>query len=68
MFICLCKDTGAMNRSPTPGGVFCGVSWVDVGILRNVLWCFVGGCYIISKPFAALLQVVSSIIADRSQL
>ena len=26
---CLCQDTGAMNRSPTPNGVF-------VGILRNV--------------------------------
>ena len=35
-----------MNRSPTPGGVF--------------VRCFVGGCYIISKPFAALLQAVSS--------
>ena len=30
MCICLCQDTGAMNRSPTTGGVF--------------VRCFVGGC------------------------
>ena len=37
---------GHDESAPTPGGVFCGVSWV--------------GCYIISKPLAALLQTVSS--------
>ncbi|MBF1469547.1 hypothetical protein [Prevotella pallens] len=42
---------GRDESAPTPGGMFCGH--------------FVGGCYIISKPFAALLQVVSSIIAGR---
>ena len=36
MCIWLCKDTGAMNLSPTPGGVFCGISWVGVGVLWNV--------------------------------
>ena len=30
-----CQDTGTMNRSPTPGGVFCGVSWVGVTLLVN---------------------------------
>ena len=24
-----------MNRSPTPGGVFCGVSWVGITLLVN---------------------------------
>ena len=37
---------GRDESAPTPGGMF--------------LWCFVGGCYIISKPFAALLQTVRS--------
>ena len=44
MFICLCKDTGTMNRSPTPGGVFVR-HFVGVrGYLRSVRGYFVGGC------------------------
>ena len=36
-----------MNRSPTPGGVFCGVSWVGVECLRSV-------CHVIGNPLAAV--------------
>ena len=46
MCICLCQNTGAMNRSPTPGGVFRGY--------------FVGVRCIINNPFAAKWQAVSS--------
>ena len=46
MCICLCQNTGAMNRSPTPGGVFRGY--------------FVGVRRIINNPFAAKWQAVSS--------
>ena len=57
MCIYLCQNTGAMNRSPTPGGVFRGyfvgecwvftecfvvISWVNVGCLRSVSWLFRG--------------------------
>ena len=44
--ICLCQNTGAMNRSPTLGGVFRGY--------------FVGVRCIINNPFAAKWQAVSS--------
>ena len=42
-----------MNRSPTPGGMFCGVSWVGVTLLvnRSQRCC---------RPSAALLQTVRS--------
>ena len=46
MCICLCQNTGAMNRSPTLGGVFRGY--------------FVGVRCIINNPFAAKWQAVSS--------
>ena len=46
MCICLCQNMGAMNRSPTPGGVFRGY--------------FVGVRCIINNPFAAKWQAVSS--------
>ena len=46
MCICLCQNTGAMNRSPTLGGVFRGY--------------FVGVRCIINNPFAANWQAVSS--------
>ena len=46
MCICLCQNTGAMNRSPTPGGVFRGY--------------FVGVRCIINNPFASNWQAVSS--------
>ena len=46
MCICLCQNTGAMNRSPTPVGVFRGY--------------FVGVRCIINNPFAAKWQAVSS--------
>ena len=49
-----------MNRSPTPGGVFVGVSWVNVDILRSVGWAFRG-------MFATLLQSVCSEMAIRQQ-
>ena len=56
---------GRDESAPTPGGMFCGVSWVDVGILRNVLWAFRGWTWVYCNLFAALLQTVSSIIANR---
>ena len=34
-----------MNRSPTPDGVFVGVSWLNVYILRSVRWAF-RGCWL----------------------
>ena len=46
MCIYLCQNTGAMNRSPTPVGVFRGY--------------FVGVRCIINNPFAAKWQAVSS--------
>ena len=46
MCICLCQNMGAMNRSPTPGGVFRGY-FVDVRCIIN-------------NPFAAKWQAVSS--------
>ena len=46
MCICLCQNMGAMNRSPTPGGVFRGY--------------FVGVRCIINNLFAANWQAVSS--------
>ena len=46
MCICLCQNMGAMNRSPTPGGVFRGY--------------FVGVRCIINNPFAAKWQAISS--------
>ena len=46
MCIYLCQNTGAMNRSPTPIGVFRGY--------------FVGVRCIINNPFAAKWQAVSS--------
>ena len=46
MCIYLCQNTGAMNRSPTPSGVFRGY--------------FVGVRCIINNPFAAEWQAVSS--------
>ena len=30
---CLCQDTGAMNRSPTPNGLFATHSRYEYGIL-----------------------------------
>ena len=35
MHFWLCKDTGTMNRSPTPDGMFCGASWVSVTLLTD---------------------------------
>ncbi len=46
MYICLCQDTGAMNRSPTPNGMFA----------TN----FVGVRHVIGKPSAMFWQTVSS--------
>ena len=67
MFICLCKDTGAMNRPLRLAecfvvfrgwtwvycGMFCGVSWVGVTLLvnRSQRCC---------RSSAALLQTVRS--------
>ena len=43
------------------------ISWVSVGISRNVCW-YLAECFVcISLVFATLSQTVSSIIADRQQ-
>ena len=38
---------GRDESAPTPGGVFVGISWLNVDILRSVRWAF-RGC---SQPF-----------------
>ena len=40
MFICLCKDTGTMNRPLRLAECSQPISWVSVGISRNVCWYF----------------------------
>ena len=53
MFICLCKDTGTMNRPLRLAECFVGISWVGVTLLvnRSQRCC---------RSSAALLQAVSS--------
>ena len=47
MFICLCKDTGTMNRPLRLAECSLGISWVDVECLRSVR-------HVIGRPFAAV--------------
>ena len=49
-----------MNRSPTPGGVFCGVS-------RIVRWTFRGCSLGVSCVFVGILWNVRHVIAIRLQ-
>ena len=53
MYIWLCKDTGAMNRPPTPGGVFVAH--------------FVGVRCIIANRWGHIWKSVSSVIANHQQ-
>ena len=53
MCICLCQNTGAMNRSPTPGGVFRGY--------------FVGECWVFTECFVAISWVFVALLTIRSQ-
>ena len=59
------KDTGAMNRPLRLAECSQPISWVSVGISRNVCW-YLAECFVcISLLFATLSQSVSSIIANR---
>ena len=49
-----------MNRSPTPSGVFVGISWLNVDILRSVGWVFTECSQRYCNPLAAKWQSVSS--------
>ena len=42
MCICLCQNTGAMNRPLRLAEYFVVISWVNVGCLRSVSWLFRG--------------------------
>ena len=42
MCICLCQNTGAMNRPLRLAECFVVISWVNVGCLRSVSWLFRG--------------------------
>ena len=42
MCICLCQNTGAMNRPLRLAKCFVVISWVNVGCLRSVSWLFRG--------------------------
>ena len=53
MCICLCQNTGAMNRSPTPGGVFRGY--------------FVGECWVFTECFVVISWVFVALLTIRSQ-
>ena len=53
MCICLCQNTGAMNRSPTPSGVFRGY--------------FVGECWVFTECFVAISWVFVALLTIRSQ-
>ena len=48
MHILLCKDTGAMNRSPTPDGIF---ATKFVGERHPFTGCFVGISRNVRHPF-----------------
>ena len=53
MCIYLCQNTGAMNRSPTPSGVFRGY--------------FVGECWVFTECFVVILWVFVALLTIRSQ-
>ena len=53
MCIYLCQNTGAMNRSPTPGGVFRGY--------------FVGECWVFTECFVVISWVFVALLTIRSQ-
>ena len=57
----LCKNTGTMNRSPTPNGMFVGVSW----IVRHIIIIYVTHH---RKPSTTSSQTVRNIIITRPQL
>ena len=42
MCICLCQNTGAMNRPLRLAECFVVISWVNVGCLQSVSWLFRG--------------------------
>ena len=52
MCICLCQNTGAMNRSPTLGGVFRGY--------------FVGECWVFTECFVVISWVFVALLTIRS--
>ena len=53
MCIYLCQNTGAMNRSPTPVGVFRGY--------------FVGECWVFTECFVVISWVFVALLTIRSQ-
>ena len=53
MCICLCQNMGAMNRSPTPGGVFRGY--------------FVGECWVFTECFVVISWMFVALLTIRSQ-
>ena len=57
----LCKNTGTMNRTPTPNGMFVGVSW----IVRHIIIIYVTHH---RKPSTTSSQTVRNIIITRPQL
>ena len=64
MCICLCQNTGAMNRSPTPGGefrgYFVGECWVFAECFVVISWVFVALLIICSQRNGRLLATVGA--------
>jgi len=67
MCIWQCQDTGAMNRSPTPDGVFATHFVVDVGNRRGVRNPFRGGRGELTECFALYFVGVKGTFTKCSQ-